>query len=275
MQNKNIKILGKLKKIISGLVLASLLCAVTVNAQQIINGDFETGDFTEWTVTGPHTADVVQYQGSWCACIHISSGNASNSTSAGPPTDQWQMVGQSVFIPNVADSLNFYMAVSGLSWHDGGFVWIMDADSVGTYTRLYYTGGGGGSSQTYPWEFHQVNIEAWAGRQATFYFAGHNWNGGADRQCIIFFDNISMSPLVPDTIPPSVTVDIPNGGEVWSVGQTKLIEWTAEDDMSIHFDSVFYSIDNGSDWVFIATHDGNPQSCNWTIPNTPSTQCLV
>jgi hypothetical protein len=274
-QYKKNENLSKYKILISGAVFALLLFAVSVNAQQFNNGDFETGDFTGWTVTGPHSADVVQYQGSWSANIHIGSGNASNSTSAGPPTDQWQMVGQSVFIPDVADSLNFYMAVIGLNWHNGGSVWIMDADSVGIYTRLFYTGGGGGIAQSYPWEFHRVNIETWAGRQATIYFSGHNWNGGVDRQCIIFFDNISMSPLVPDTIPPSVTVNIPNGGEVWSVGQTKLIEWTTEDDMGIYFDSVFYSIDNGSDWIFIATHDGNPQSCNWTIANTPSTQCLV
>lgn len=272
---KKIRISGKVKTLTGGVILAFLLFAVSVDAQQIINGNFETGDFTGWTVTGPHSAEVIQYQGSWSAHIHISPGNASNSTSAGPPNDKWEMVSQSVFIPGVADSLNFYMAVSGSSWHDGGFVWIMDADSVGTYHRLYYTGSGGGTGQSYPWAFHQVNIEAWAGRQATFYFAGHNRNGYGDHQCDIYFDNISVSPLIPDTLPPSVTVDVPNGDEVWTVGDTELIEWTAEDDMGIQSDSVFYSVNNGSDWIFIAAHSGNPQSCEWNIPNNPSTQCLV
>ncbi|MCK4360150.1 MAG: hypothetical protein KAV70_00275, partial [Bacteroidales bacterium] len=193
---KKIRISGKVKTLTGGVILAFLLFAVSVDAQQIINGNFETGDFTGWTVTGPHSAEVIQYQGSWSAHIHISPGNASNSTSAGPPNDKWEMVSQSVFIPGVADSLNFYMAVSGSSWHDGGFVWIMDADSVGTYHRLYYTGSGGGTGQSYPWAFHQVNIEAWAGRQATFYFAGHNRNGYGDHQCDIYFDNISVSPLI-------------------------------------------------------------------------------
>ncbi|MCD4745169.1 MAG: hypothetical protein K8R58_02595, partial [Bacteroidales bacterium] len=252
---------------------SDVVFTILANPNQIfVNNDFETGDFTGWTVTGPHTANVVQYQGSWSGHIHINAGNASGS---GTPNDKWQMVGQSVFIPGVADSLNFYMAVSGSSWHDGGFVWIMDADSVGTYTRLYRTGGGGGNAQSYPWEYHQANIEAWAGRQATIYFAGHNSNGYGDHQCDIYFDNISVSPLIPDTIPPNVTVDVPNGGEVWTVGDTKVIEWTAEDDMGISSDSVFYSIDNGSNWIFIAAHSGNPQSSDWFIPNTPSTQCLV
>ena len=238
----------------------------------VINGDFETGDFSNWTVTGPHSADVVQHQGSWCGHIHIGSGHASGG---GTPNDQWEMVSQSIFIPGVADSLNFYMEVYGSSWHNGGHVWIMDADSIGIYTHLYYTGGGGGSGQSYPWEYHQVNIESWAGHLATIYFAGQNSNGFGDHQCDIYFDNISVTPIVPDTIPPTVTVDIPDGGEVWTVGETHQIQWTAEDDMGIRSDSVFYSIDNGFNWIFIVAHTGDPQSCNWTIPDTPSTQCLV
>jgi hypothetical protein len=237
-----------------------------------VNGDFETGDFTGWNVTGPHSADVTQHQGSYSGHIHIGSGSASGGS---PPNDQWQMVGQSVFIPGVADSLNFYMSVSGANWHNGGHVWIMDADSVGTYFQLYYTGGGGGSATSYPWEYHQVNIEPWSGRQATIYFAGQNSNGYSDHLCDIYFDNISVSPTIPDTIPPTVTVDAPNGGEVWLVGDTHQIEWTADDDMGIHSDSVFYSIDNGINWTFIASHSGNPQGCEWLIPNTPSADCLV
>ncbi len=237
-----------------------------------VNGDFETGDFTGWEVTGPHSANVTQHQGSYSGHIHINYGSASGGS---PPNDQWQMVGQSVFIPGVADSLNFYMSVSGSNWHNGGHVWIMDADSVGTYFQLYYTGGGGGSAQSYPWEYHQVNIEPWSGRQATIYFAGQNSNGYSDHQCDIYFDNISVSPTIPDTIAPTVTVDVPNGGEVWTVGDTHQIEWTADDDMGIHSDSVFYSIDNGANWTFIASHSGNPQGCEWLIPNTPSTECLV
>ena len=73
----------------------------------------------------------------------------------------------------------------------------------------------------------------------------------------------------------TVTVDVPNGGEEWTVGETHQIEWTAEDYLVINSDSVFYSIDNGTNWIFIASHTGNPQVCEWTIPNTPSTECLV
>ncbi|MCK4653480.1 MAG: T9SS type A sorting domain-containing protein, partial [Candidatus Cloacimonetes bacterium] len=80
---------------------------------------------------------------------------------------------------------------------------------------------------------------------------------------------------IQDTIPPYVTVDIPNGGEVWTVGHSHQIQWTADDDIAIYSDSVFYSIDNGINWIFIEAHIGNPQTCTWTIPDTPSDQCLV
>ena len=261
----------KATMLISGIIIAVLLSFACMYAQVFTNGDFETGDFTGWTVTGPHSAEVIQHQGSWCGHIHIGSGHASGS---GQPNDQWEMVSQSIFIPGVADSLNFYMEVSGSSWHDGGYVWIMDADST-NYTLLYQTGGGHGWAQSYPWEYHQANIEAWAGHQATIYFGGRNRNGFSDHQCDIYFDNISVSPTIPDTIQPTVTVDVPNGGEIWTVGETHQIQWTADDDMGIHSDSVFYSIDNGANWIFIAAHNGNPQECDWTIPNTSSNQCLV
>jgi hypothetical protein len=273
LRKSNSSVLAERVLALVGIVaVMTLWCASSADAQQLENGDFETGDFTGWTVTGPHSAEVVQHQGSWCAHIHISSGNASGQST---PNSQWEMVSQSVLIPGVADSLNFDMEVYGSSWHDGGYVWIMDADSVGTYTRLFRTGGGGGSGQSYPWEFHQVNIEAWAGHLVTFYFAGHNLNGYGDHVCDIYFDNISLSPTVPDTLDPTVTVTVPNGGEEWTVGEMHAITWIAEDDMGISSDSLFYSIDDGANWEFIASHHGNPESHQWTIPHTPSAECLV
>jgi hypothetical protein len=263
---------GRIKIFISLSVTFLILTTLPLHAQLFINYDFETGDFTGWTVTGPHSANVVQHEGSWSGHIDILTGHASNS---GTPNEEWQMVGQTILIPETADSLNFYMGVTAETlwgnWHGGGFVWIMDADSVGTYTCLFCTGGGGGNATNYPWESHRVDIEAWAGHEATIFFGGHNSNGYADHQCDIYFDNVSFY----DIVPPTVTVDAPNGGEVWMVGQTYQIQWTTDDDLGICADSIYYSTYNGANWTLIASHSGDPQICDWIIPNTPSAQCLI
>jgi len=273
VHEKSSKINGwKFKALIIVIFIMQLLISIPLHAQLFVNGDFETGDFTGWTDTGPHSANVVQYQGSWSGHISILTGNASNS---GTPNEFWKMVGQTILIPEAAISMSFYMGVEALpgggNYHSGGYVWIMDADSVGTYSLLYNTGGGGGSATNYPWEFHEVSIETWAGKEATLYFAGHNSNGVFDHKCDIYFDNVSF----PDLIPPTVTVDVPNGGEVWMVGDTYQIQWTDDDNMGIYFNEIFYSTFNGANWILIESFTGNPQTYDWLIPSATSSFCLI
>ena len=84
------------------LVFITIFTVIPVMGQ-ITNGDFETGDFTGWTVTGPHNADVIQHLGSWCGHIHINSGSASNS---GTPTNMYQMVTQEIVVGGVMNHCN-------------------------------------------------------------------------------------------------------------------------------------------------------------------------
>ncbi|MFZ1946080.1 MAG: S8 family serine peptidase [bacterium] len=79
----------------------------------------------------------------------------------------------------------------------------------------------------------------------------------------------------PDTQPPVVTVTAPNGGETLNVGATFTIAWTATDDRGVAQTSIYYSYDGGTTYNFITNIAGNPASYAWTVPNTPSTQCLV
>ena len=262
-KEKHLKINGwKFMTLVGTIFIMQFLISMPTHAQIFENGDFETGDFTGWTVTGPHSANVIQYQGSWSTHINIGIGSASNS---GTPNELWEMVGQTIFIPEASDSLEFYMSATGYTYHDCGQVWIMDSDSVGTYFRLFR------SQREDPWALRRVSIEAWAGREVTIYFAGHNYNGFGDHRCDIYFDDIKFY----DDVPPTVTLDLPNGGEVLMVGDTYQIQWTADDDLVICSDSIYYSTFNGTNWTFIASHSGNPQICDWIIPNTPSAQCLI
>jgi hypothetical protein len=75
------------------------------------------------------------------------------------------------------------------------------------------------------------------------------------------------------TIVPLVTVTTPNGGENWVGNSQQNITWTSQD---ITDASIEYSTDNGSSWISVlASIPASVGSYSWTVPNTPSTQCLV
>jgi hypothetical protein len=78
-----------------------------------------------------------------------------------------------------------------------------------------------------------------------------------------------------DTVPPSVKVISPNGGETWNVGETRTITWTASDNVGVNKVDISYSTDGGKSWITIATNLPNTGSYQWKIPNTPSTNCLI
>jgi hypothetical protein len=82
-------------------------------------------------------------------------------------------------------------------------------------------------------------------------------------------DGYNMCSNLPDTI----RVTSPNGGESLSPNSTVTVNWTYRhvDDIKIE-----YSTNNGSTWTSIV--NGIPAgqlSYNWTVPNSPSAQCLV
>jgi RHS repeat-associated protein len=77
------------------------------------------------------------------------------------------------------------------------------------------------------------------------------------------------------SIVPQIAFELtaPNGGEQWKVGSVHAIPWTAGSDVGdIRID---YSIDNGDHWIPIETAASNTGSYAWTVPNTPSSNCLM
>jgi len=71
----------------------------------------------------------------------------------------------------------------------------------------------------------------------------------------------------------SLTVISPNGGETWEVGSNQNITWTSNEtsgNVRIEF-----SNNNGSSWTDIIASTVDDGTHPWTIPNTPSTNCLV
>jgi len=75
------------------------------------------------------------------------------------------------------------------------------------------------------------------------------------------------------SLPSSVTVATPNGGEILEPYTTYVIEWSYVD---VTWVDVAYSIDNGTTWTTLASQlPADVLEYTWQVPNTPSTQCLM
>jgi len=71
----------------------------------------------------------------------------------------------------------------------------------------------------------------------------------------------------------SLTVQSPNGGEIWVVGETEEITWT---DVNVYDVKIELSADNGSNWSTIAESTPNTGTYSWIVEAQDSSdQCLI
>lgn len=78
---------------------------------------------------------------------------------------------------------------------------------------------------------------------------------------------------VSDPVAATITVTSPDGGEIWTVGTTKTIQWTSTG--SVGDVKIEYSSDRGTSWNTVVSSTSNDGSYSWTIPNDVSNQCVV
>jgi hypothetical protein len=81
-----------------------------------------------------------------------------------------------------------------------------------------------------------------------------------------------------DTMPPSVSVAAPDGGERLFTGSSYLIRWSASDENGLSSFDVFASVDAGGSFTPIAECQdvpGTATSCVWLAPGPPSQTALV
>lgn len=71
----------------------------------------------------------------------------------------------------------------------------------------------------------------------------------------------------------TIRITAPNGGESWQVGSVHNITWTSNNTSGAV--DIEYSATGGSSWNTIATDETDDGSYSWTIPDNPSTNCLV
>ncbi|MFQ6092289.1 MAG: hypothetical protein ACE5OR_06345, partial [bacterium] len=81
-----------------------------------------------------------------------------------------------------------------------------------------------------------------------------------------FYDRITVLPC-------AITVTSPNGGENWCVGESRTITWTSQGTSGNV--EIEYSTNGGSSWQTVVSSTADDGSYGWTIPNTPSSNCLV
>jgi hypothetical protein len=71
----------------------------------------------------------------------------------------------------------------------------------------------------------------------------------------------------------SLTVTSPNGGEVWLVGESRDIIWSSTGTVGLV--NIDYSTNSGANWTAIVRNTTNDGLHPWTVPNTPSSTCLL
>jgi hypothetical protein len=113
----------------------------------------------------------------------------------------------------------------------------------------------------------------------------HNWTipDKPSGNCLI---RISASDLdvsisdVSDSVfsivsPSTIVVTSPNGGETWEVASTQEITWNSTGPNDVSHAIIEYSTNRGATWKNIVTSTVNDGSYNWTIPDTPSDNCII
>jgi len=74
-----------------------------------------------------------------------------------------------------------------------------------------------------------------------------------------------------ESVPPTVTVLSPNGGEDWAIDDVDTIRWYATDNIGVDSVILYYSLDGGFSYpYFINKMFGSDSLYVWTIPKTPS-----
>ncbi|MFC2161640.1 SBBP repeat-containing protein, partial [Acidobacteriota bacterium] len=110
----------------------------------------------------------------------------------------------------------------------------------------------------------------------------HPWTipGTTSAQCLVRISEaadgspIDSSDAVFSIVPaPAVSMTSPNGGESWDGGSAQNITWTSEG--TVGAVKIEYSTDSGTSWTEVVATTPNDGTHPWTVPNTPSTQCLV
>jgi hypothetical protein len=261
-----------MKKWFSIIIGVAIFGTPVILSAQFVNGDFESSG--GWTIeTGGNPSPIATItespapQGTYCAKVQNVLGNMGNP--------RWAFIRQKVFVPDSAQELHYWFKYWTDTWGAHVGIWVITNDNLDTTNLESYSGGGSGGSVD--WTERQVDVTAWAADSITIEIfvrdMSEQWAGNGDHGANFYADDFWF--VIPESDPPDVQVTYPNGGETLMVGQDVDLTWVASDPSGVESDSIYYSTNGGSSWIGIASQTGNPEVYTWTVPNTPSTNCLI
>jgi hypothetical protein len=234
--------------------------------------DYSTDGGTTWTVITTSTNNSGSY----------------NWTVSNTPSSQARVRVKDAANPSTFDisNVNFTIAVPvptiTVSAPNGGETWNSCQNYNITWSNTFVTG-------SYKIEYSVNNGASWTTIVNSVTGPSYSWqvpnNIATSNQCLIRVSSVT-NPTVFDVSNSTFTINqvqyvaitSPNGGENWQVGNpaTRTISW-AFSGTSNYF-TLEYSIDNGVTWSTINSYvyaASSPANFTWTLPNTPSSVCLV
>jgi len=162
---------------------------------------------------------------------------------------------------------------------DGGEVMTGCEDFAITWTT-------NGTGNYFDIDYSDDNGLTWGSVNTSFYASGtscsYTWDpivNLSSNECLIRVRDKNNLPIGDTSdatfvINPNTDIIItsPNGGENWEVGESHQITWVSAS--SSNSFGVLYSINGGANWTYLTSNTSN-NYYNWTIPNTPSDECLI
>lgn len=180
--------------------------------------------------------------------------------------------GKQLFLDMSADQFGGAL----LTWHDdrSGNVNIYAQRIEASGTLAWQNNGAAICTALKPQQKPAITLSGTCG--AIIAWEDQRWVGDPqnDTDWDIYAQRIRCDGTLPGGSPgESITVDVPNGNEDWTVGTTHYIVWHTQNYSAPV--QISYSTNGGTNYNIIENSYTGAPSYAWTIPNTPSNQCVV